>query len=369
VPSEPPPAPAWPALDADGHDFVDLLKQLIRQPAVVGAEHAFYQVLKRELDELGARVSLYEGVLVAQGRHPESLRVSAHVDRHGLVCTGPNEFQYAAYVTRNRGDLTGNSVSEQTYQTMAGRFGGHPLHAYEPWSGVYLGAGTLRHSFLCDRRKNIIFETDGLGHLLPGTPVAYLDRLLHENGRVSAQLDNVLSVAILIHLFRRGFQGTAFFTSQEEAGRSWRFLLEWFQRHGLSTDRLLVLDTSPFPDEAQADAQDLVLRRKDSHAVFAPDMVRDLAAACDALGSTYLFKDAYYERENDRRLAEGLPARSIGSTELGRLTAASGGAISGATLQIPTTGYHTPRESARLESVFRCLDVVSSLANLSPRAI
>ncbi len=348
----------------DRHDFLDLLKQLIRQPAVVGAEHSFYQVLKRELDEVGVRVSMFEGLLVAEGRDPASLRISAHVDRHGLVCTGPNEFQYAAYVARNRGDLTGNSISEQTYQTMAGRFGGNPLHAYEPWSGVYLGTGTIRGSFLCERRGNIIFETEGLGHLLPGTPVAYLDRMVHSGDRISAQLDNVLSVAVLIHLFRHGFQGTAFFTSQEEAGRSWRFLLEWFQRYDLSTERLLVLDTSPFPDDAQANSQDLVLRRRDTHAPFSPALVAELEAICNRLGFSYLFKDEWMERTNEERAKQGLPVRSVGSTELGRLIVASGGKIQGATLQIPTTGYHTPRESARLTSVFGCIDTIWALAGM-----
>ena len=346
------------------HDFLDLLKQLIRQPAVVGAEHSFYQVIKRELDELGVRVSMFEGLLVAEGNDPSSLRISAHVDRHGLVCTGPNEFQYAAYVARNRGDLTGSSISEQTYQTMAGRFGGNPLHAYEPWSGVYLGTGTIRNSYLCERRGNIIFETEGLGHLLPGTPVAYLDRMVHSGDQISAQLDNVLSVAVLIHLFRLGFQGTALFTSQEEAGRSWRFLLEWFQRYDLTTNRLLVLDTSPFPDRPQADSQDLVLRRKDAHAVFDPTTVAELEQICNELKFSYLFKDEWMERTNSQRALEGLPSRSIGSTELGRLINASNGTIQGATLQIPTTGYHTPRESARLTSVYACIDTLRALAGM-----
>ncbi len=353
-----------PVMTADRHEFLDLLKQLTRHPAVVGAEHSFYQVIKRELDELGIRVSLFEGLLVAEGNDPGSLRLSAHVDRHGLVCTGPNEFQYAAFVARNRGDLTGTSVSEQTYQTMAGRFGGNPLHAYEPWSGVYLGTGSIRNSFLCERRGNIIFETEGLGHLLPGTPVAYLDRLVHEGEWISAQLDNVISVAIIIHLYRRGFQGTAFFASQEEAGRSWRFLLEWFQRFDLVTDRLIVLYTSPFPDDASAGAQDLVLRFKDTHSSFAPATVEEVVRVCRRLRASHLYKDKWYEEENERRLAEGLPPRSIGSTELGRLILASGGTIQGATLQIPTTGYHTPRESARLESVFSCIDVLLAMAGL-----
>ena len=40
--------------------FIDLLKGLIRQPSVVGAEHSFFRVLQRELEERGARVTWYE---------------------------------------------------------------------------------------------------------------------------------------------------------------------------------------------------------------------------------------------------------------------------------------------------------------------
>ena len=50
--------------------FFDLLKALIRHPSVVGNEHAFFQVLQRELEERGATVTWYEGLLVAQGRDP-----------------------------------------------------------------------------------------------------------------------------------------------------------------------------------------------------------------------------------------------------------------------------------------------------------
>ena len=34
----------------------NLLSQLIRSPSVVGAEHSFFRVLQRELEERGARV-------------------------------------------------------------------------------------------------------------------------------------------------------------------------------------------------------------------------------------------------------------------------------------------------------------------------
>ena len=82
--------------------FIDILATLLREPSVVGAEHAFFRVLQRELEERGAKVTWYEGLLVAEGANPQSLMLSAHADRHGLICTGPNEFQYAASVAGAR---------------------------------------------------------------------------------------------------------------------------------------------------------------------------------------------------------------------------------------------------------------------------
>lgn len=121
--------------------FLDILKSLVRSPAVVGAEHSFFRVLQRELEERGAKVTWYEGVLVAQGKQPMSLMLSAHIDRHGLVCTGPNEFQYAAFVSGGRSDLLGNSVSEELMKQIVDRFTDVGVFAYEPWSGAYRGRG------------------------------------------------------------------------------------------------------------------------------------------------------------------------------------------------------------------------------------
>lgn len=342
-------------------EFLDILKQLVRHPAVVGSEHAFFRYLQRELEEADAKVTLYEGLLVACGANPHQMHISAHVDRHGLICTGPNEFQYAAFVARNRGDLLGDSVSEQTFQTIAGRFHDRSVQAYVPWSGTYLGKGTIQRSYLCERRGNLVFELEGLDHVLPGTPVAYQDRLSISHGRASAQLDNVLTTAMLVYLFRRGFQGTALFTAQEEAGRSWRFLLEWFRRCGIETADLLVLDTSPFADIAAADAQQVVLRKRDANATFNPRMVQRLEDACTKFGVRYLYKDEFLKRQNEQRVAEGKLPTSLGSTELGRVASASHGTIQGATLQVPTTGYHTPEETASLSSIEAALSVLEEV--------
>jgi putative aminopeptidase FrvX len=342
------PGDLWP--------FLDVLQNLVREPSVVGAEDSFFRVLRRELEELGVHVAYYQGVLVAQGARPTSLVLSAHIDRHGLFCTGPNEFQYAAFITSNRSEQTGDSVSEQMISALHGRFAGQRVQAHLPYAGTYLGQGTITSSRVCPERNNLIFELDGLGFLQPGTPVSYLDRLRLRDGQLIAQLDNVLSVAMIVHLFRCGFQGTALFTAQEEAGRSWRYALSWFQSQRLLTQRLIVLDTSPFPTRAAASAQQLVLRRKDATASFAGAMTAELQDRCRNLGVSYIHKDAYVEAQN---VGRERPA-SLGRTELGRLVAATGGAINGSTLQVPTTGYHTPNEAAEIDSVAALLELLTT---------
>lgn len=346
----------------DLFELLDILKLLIRQPSVVSAEHSFFRVLQRELEEIGVKVTWYEGLLVAQGNKPSSRYLSAHIDRNGLICTGPNEFQYAAYIAGNRGDLIGDSVSEQTFVKISERYCGAPVNAYEPWSGMYRGKGVIDRAFLCPYRGNMVFEIRGLEHVVAGTPIAFQDQLKTRDQRISAQLDNVLSAAVIIYLFRKGYQGTGFFTAQEEAGRSWRYLLEWFQRFDKSTKQLLVLDTSPYATTEEADAQHVVLRHKDSNAFFDPDMVIHLENCCQILGITYGFKDDYIAQKNIERANQGKDLYTLGSTEMGRIIAASKGSIQGTTLQVPTTGYHTTEETCSLISIGAMVKLLEHVA-------
>jgi len=69
------------------------------------------------------------------------------------------------------------------------------------------------------------------------------------------------------------------------------------------------------------------------------------------------------EQENDRLLARGERPHSIGSTELGRIIAASNGLVDGTTIQVPTTDYHTMDESASWESIDAFINLLSSLAD------
>ncbi len=243
-----------------------------------------------------------------------------------------------------------------------GRYENEPVFAYEPWSGVYRGKGVIRKARVCPFRNNVIFDVEGLESVVAGTPVAFQDSVVFNNGRIEAQLDNVLTIAVLVHLFSLGFKGTAFFTAQEEAGKSWRYLLEWFRRFGGSTNQLYVLDTSPFDSVAAANEQLVVLRGKDANAKFNEEATAKLQRLCEQEGYSFLYKDKFVEEQNVKLEAEGEKPKSIGSTEMGRIIAASNGLVDGTTIQIPTTGYHTTEESAAIESVDAFTHLIHKLA-------
>lgn len=344
-------------------NFIDLLKAMMRHPSVVGAEHSFFRVLQRELEERGAKVTWYEGLLVAQGNKPFSTMFSAHIDRHGLICTGPNEFQYSAFIASNRTDLLNNSVSEELMSKITERFQSVPVFAYEPWSGAYRGRGIIKNTYVCEYRNNLIFEIEGLDGVVAGTPVAFKDNLTITNDRLEGQLDNILSAAVLVHLFSLGFEGTAFFTAQEEAGKSWCYLLEWFRRFGGSTNRLFVVDTSPFPSIEATNKQLLVLREKDANAAFNKEATKQLEELCRKNNLSFIYKDRYIEEDNKRLINLGEKPHSLGSTEMGRIIAASNGLVDGTTIQIPTDAYHTMEESASLASVSAFIKLLSLLSS------
>lgn len=341
------------------NNFIGTLHTLVRTPSVVGCERLFIRTLVKELQSLDIQVTEYDGLLVADGGGYSPYSLCAHVDRHGLITTGPDEYQYAAFQIKYKLEQEGNSVSEQTIKSIQNRFLNQSVFAYDPWSGAYIGRGTIVGSSICHFRSTPTFSVQGLGSLSPGTPIAFEDKLRQKEGWLTAQLDNVLSVAIIIELYRRGYKGKAYFSSQEEAGLSWRYLLDYFNRTGEGTDSLLILDTSPFESEKEVAPIDLVMRHKDVNGDFNKTLISLLIQKCNELGFNYIFKDTYIEEKNKKN-PNGLP-QSIGRTELGRLIKGSDGQCSGTTLQIPTYGYHTCNETCTEKSVLALLSLLQTI--------
>lgn len=328
---------------------------LLAVPAVVGFERPLLDHLAARLSGSGRSVDRREGVLVVDGGAPGP-RLSAHVDRHGLVA-GPGGFRYAAHHVREVRYGEQVRVAASVAARVCGRFAGEAVFAYDPASGATLGEGTVGH--VCNPDEpGVAIPVDGLDGLPAGTPVAYALGCSARRDVVSGQLDNALSAAIVVEMLGAGFGGRAYFTVEEEVGRSWEHLAA---ADPDPTRELLVLDTSPFEVEQPARDGMVVLRNRDANGTFDAGLVRSVAAACDRLGVPWLAKDELVDEENLRRLAAHRSPKSLGSTELGRLVAESGGSWNGATVQVPTYGYHTNHESTSVRAVEGVCRVLAEL--------
>lgn len=74
-----------------------------------------------------------------------------------------------------------------------------------------LGAGVIKH---LDRESSddtsvngdLLFTIDGLDDIPVGTPLSYSIKRSLQQDRFGAQIDNVISVATIRHLFRDGYE-------------------------------------------------------------------------------------------------------------------------------------------------------------------
>lgn len=313
-------------------------------PSVVGHETPFLDHLARDFHGLGLKPQREANLcIIDTGR--EGPVFIAHVDRHGAVIAPDGAAIYAANAVKNDKygeDAPASSVLAERVKT---RYSGEEVFAYDRKTGGRLAYGDVAGASL-DGEGRIVLAIPGLPSLPPGTPLSFaraLDR--STNGRVSGQLDNPVSVAVLRVAVEFGLSGKIVLTAEEEIGRSAEHFLGWANASLEPRKDLVVLDTSPFDDSAAMLAGAIILRRRDASASFNEAMVARVERAAASSGAPVIFKDAFIEAENAARARRGQPLKGIGMTELGKITAGSKGAYTGATLQVPTVNYHSNQES------------------------
>lgn len=337
--------------------IVDKLREYLAVPSVVGHERPFLDYLQKDFTALGFTTERVRNLLSVTGSDPAVGAVSVHIDRHGLVATGQAELEYAAFVARAVLYGEDRTTTPAFLAKLSGRFTGETVRAYHRDTGEIMAEGVTEAPYFCPIRKNLVFRVPGFEALPLGTPAAYAMPLAVEDGEIAGQLDNVISAAIAYCLARDGFPGRLLFTAEEEIGRSWQHLRDYLVATGVRRTDMIVLDTSPFDRVNTELLGRVVLRHRDAHAPFNPELVdRLFGIACD-LGLEPIFKDQWVIAQ------KGLPPgdyAGLGSTELGRLVKATDGAWNGATLQVPTHGYHTARETARLDALQRVVAVLEA---------
>ncbi len=336
------------------------LHEYLAVPSVVGFEMPFFHHLAGDFAGLGRRARHAPGILHLPGLD-RTRALTAHVDRHGLVSRGGGRFAYAAHVVKAAQYGEEVAASPGFVATVCARLGDEPLVAYDPESGEILGRGATAHR--CDTDTTIEIAASGLGDVPAGTPAGFDLGCVEEGERIVGQLDNVLSAAMAYALVAAGFAGDVVFTAREEAGWSARHFLDYANRHLTPTHGLLVLDTSPFPESGPVDAGVVVLRTRDAGGEFSAGLVDRLVAEAEASALDYLIKDRDIEARNRELVAGGRKPARLGRTELGRIVELSAGAWNGATVQVPTTDYHTNRETTSRRAIRHALRLVAAVSS------
>lgn len=324
--------------------------EYLKIPSVVGFEKHFLGYLEEDFKKLGLKTKICDGLLEIAGNDPDSNIITAHTDRHGLLSLSNNEYAYAAEIIKQRKYEEDSRATKQTLDAIRQRFVGEDVLAYNPNTGETIAEGTIQSARI--DRDDHIFTIFGFPELEQNTPVAYARNTEVLDNYLKGQIDNVVSLGLIYVLYQNGFQGTALLTTEEEIGKSWRYLTRWLDDHSPKNQRIIVLDTSPYRENEPIEKEIITLRYRDKSGIFNDELVNQVIARCDALKLPYQIKDQYF-------LNQGLEIKDLGSTELGRLVMETKGRQNGCSIQIPTTEYHTSYETTSkgcIENVYRLLN-------------
>ena len=86
----------------------------------------------------------------------------------------------------------------------------------------------------------------------------------------------------------------------------------------MTTNELVVLDTSPYESRSEADKQLVVLRNRDANARFKSPVLKQLKNFCHKKILIFHVKILIFKK-NKLRKEKGLPMLTLGSTELEEL--------------------------------------------------
>jgi hypothetical protein len=183
-------------------------------PSVIRFEQPFLDYLADDFNIPGYDVEKHERILAVRKKGLSSDKiVTAHIDRHGIVVDDQGNFEYAAFNAERfyGGD---DKHSENFMKKLGQRFIGEPVFAYGI-AGNTIAEGKVKGFSVDQAAARLYFEIEGLGRLAPSTPVAYVSGLAQENGRISSQIDNAISVAVAKELVKDGFDGTLLFAQKK----------------------------------------------------------------------------------------------------------------------------------------------------------
>lgn len=318
-------------------------EEYLQIPAVIRFEQLFMKHLAADFCKENYKVEEYDRLIAVSKKHSKSPKILiVHIDRHGIVTNWCSYFEYAFFNAQKYYKIK-IKAEEWFFQDTGESFLDEIVYAYNR-AGKVLGEGKV-FAYFCDfKKKDLLFGIYGLEKLLPETPIAYKSQLIVQNGKISSQLDNVVCVAVAHQLVQDGFDGKIIFSTEEEVGRSWRYIVDYLKSLGIESKELINLDTTPYEDPRSVEKGLIILRNRDANSIFNKNLIKLLKEKCSEAGIGYEVKDEVIEVYN-AKLPKGEKPKRFGLTELGRIIQHTRGQFNGTTIQLPTTNYHTNHET------------------------
>lgn len=353
--------------------IVDILrdtKSHLNQFAVVGGLEHYLKVLSKDFLKINSNFKFKfcpeNHYLIVSGNNPSSQIVTSHVDRHGFVVNSEGEFEFAAF---RRGKMFDKDVGrdvpkkfiEKLYSSWIQKLVGLDVMAYNSRNGKVICEGRIQEGIMDLDNLKLSFNIDGISDLEPETCIGYKPNYKSDVEYFSGQIDNCVSSCVMLEMFRRGYQGSLILTDDEECGNSHRNIFRALKDLEITeTNQLVVLDTTPFNNIKPLKEGIVVLRNRDEFGVFNQKMVSKTNEELRRYGVQVLFKDKHQEEIAKRDSVKV----EYGKTELGIVAHNSNDLINGATIQLPTTRYHTNSEMASKEGLFNYALAVRTILGL-----
>jgi len=391
------------SMNFDLDRIFEIVDDFLSVPSIVGFEKPFLLYMKKKAEDMGYKTNLGKNYnylnIKSKNQNKSNILFSAHIDRQGLVLTDEGEVEYATnYVKRKRNlsfrrqeqkeienklkDLLNDKLKNDTdiqvflddyflrfksesfgslnffrqdgpvdSEKIALRYVGESVIAYK------MGDLEVRRNG-GDEYKIIRYDLDWKKHKI----MFDFDRKIEKEDEVfmfksnikkfenkfSAQIDNVISAAVLFYLMeKKDFDADILFTCGEEMGESYKSIIDYYADFDLyiAGFKLVVLDTSPYPDFIGKENGFLVLRHGDERSGFNENLVGDMKSYLDKENIAYDFKPSF-----------------LGRTELGKVAIESQGRLNGATLQLPTLNYHTTYETSTIKSLENYVKVIDYIS-------
>ncbi len=325
--------------------IIKITNEFLSIPSTITNEQPFLKYLNKKITQLGYKTIQTDRYLIVKpkiNQNPLYL-FSTHIDRHGFIKNENNSIEYIAYYLKKKLGLKFHKDYYDFYLSCAQRHTREEIFSYDE-NGNKTSEHTLLRYNLDWKQKLVTFDIKKeLGKC--EKIFAIKSKLIQINNKISGQIDNVISAAVLFYLLKTtDFEQEIIFTTQEEIGKSFECVIEYLQEENKNLD-IITLDTTPYENFNGKEKGFIVLRKGDENGSFNLELVENMHEFLESQNIPI-----YYKPSN------------IGMTELGRISTKSSGKYNGATIQIPSMNYHTSYETTTIESLENYLRIIEKLS-------